>query len=557
MRDGKSAESCESENNCLTEPEVKRVWNKLWLDRTRVLLLPLSILISPFLNFLDHHSYDLARLEAVLGLTAIVIVALVFSFVMMVGGRALRTFVIVGLIIFFIDIQFDWIDEIGKFGKIGTGVSLFSLVWLMGDNFQRIAAAFFIAVLAVTLVQLPLSGDITKSRFVWKTANGTSRPRLIHLILDEHIGLEGIPREIAEGRTLKDSLSRFYLKNGFRVFGGAFSRYADTLNSISNALNFSAENRNLAFVVGRDNSRSQNVLSRNRYFDILAREGYHINVIDSSYLDFCTSTVNIENCSKYKFGLKTLETTDTSTSTKLQVISSFYFNQSYAFRRICSLVPESWDLSVVNFSTIESMRILDGRLLEDILALPPGNVFFAHLMFPHAPFAVCADCSVKPLGEWKKQQLKNPPPYNTDASRKEHYQLYFRQVQCLYVKLERLFERMQAAGIYDDSIIVLQGDHGTRIVMNDVTPKYRDALKEQDLVDAYSTLFAVKVPRIHGEYNSSPRPLEGLLAEFVSEHVASSSLNLTLGQSEFVYLKSDPDLKGKELMPIPFLMAHE
>jgi hypothetical protein len=224
-------------------------------------------------------------------------------------------------------------------------------------------------------------------------------------------------------------------------------------------------------------------------------------------------------------------------------------------------VPESWDLSVVNFSTvnfstIESMRILDGLLLEDILALPPGNVFFAHLMFPHAPFAVCADCSVKPLGEWKKQQLKNPPPYNTDASRKEHYQLYFLQVQCLYVKLQRLFERMQAAGIYNDSIIVLQGDHGTRIVMNDLTPKYRDTLKEQDLVDAYSTLFAVKAPRIHGDYDSSPRPLEGLLAEFVSEHVASSSLNLTLGQSEFVYLKSDPDLKGKELMPIFYLETH-
>ena len=42
------------------EQEPKGMWNKLWLERTRVLL-PLSILISPFLNFLDHHSYDLAQ----------------------------------------------------------------------------------------------------------------------------------------------------------------------------------------------------------------------------------------------------------------------------------------------------------------------------------------------------------------------------------------------------------------------------------------------------------------------------------------------------------------
>jgi hypothetical protein len=544
------------------EQEPKGMWNKLWLERTRVLL-PLSILISPFLNFLDHHSYDLASVEVVLGLSAIVMVALLFSFMTMVGGRLFRDFVIIGLIMFFVDIQFDLMDEIGKFSKIGIAIGLFTLARLIGDNFHRIATTIFVAVLVVTLVQLPLSKGVTKSRKVWKTPSGSNNPppRLIHLILDEHIGVEGIPTEMAEGRTLKESLSRFYQRNGFRLFGGAFSRYADTLNSISNTLNFSAENKNLAFVVERENSLSvsRNSLSQNNYFESLAREGYHINVVSSSHLDLCAnSTVNLDNCSRYEFGVKSIETMGSPTF-RFQLICLSYLNRSYGFRRLRTLVPLPWIQHPHHLSSIQSMNLLDG-LWEDILALPRGNVLFVHLMFPHGPFAVRTDCSIKPFGQWKGGRLENPPPYNTAASRKESYQHYFHQLECLYVKLESLFERMRDAGIYDDSIIVLQGDHGSRIVMTYPIPKYRGSLKEQDLMDAYSALFAVKVPGIHGGYDSSPRPLEALLAQFVSEHVASSSLDFTLEQSAFVYLGSDPDLKGKrkgkELMPIPYLIAH-
>ena len=108
--------------------------------------------------------------------------------------------------------------------------------------------------------------------------------------------------------------------------------------------------------------------------------------------------------------------------------------------------------------------------------------------------------------------------------------------QCLYVKLGQLFERMQAAGIYDDSIMILHGEHGSRIVLTEPVAKDKEALNKQDIIDGFSTLFAVKLPGVHGGYDNSPRPLERLLEEVVSESVVPA-----IGREEsepFVYLNS-------------------
>jgi hypothetical protein len=109
---------------------------------------------------------------------------------------------------------------------------------------------------------------------------------------------------------------------------------------------------------------------------------------------------------------------------------------------------------------------------------------------------------------------------------------------------------MRAAGVYDDSIIILHGDHGSRIDMNDPTPKNQHALTNQDLVDGFSTLFATKIPGKLGGYDKSPSPLEQLFANFVFQ-AGLTPTNIRPGKSEpYVYLTAGSD---SDFIRIPYV----
>jgi arylsulfatase A-like enzyme len=127
---------------------------------------------------------------------------------------------------------------------------------------------------------------------------------------------------------------------------------------------------------------------------------------------------------------------------------------------------------------------------------------------------------------------------NTEVSRQAHYREYLDQVKCLYLQLDNLLDRMRTAGIYDDAAIIIHGDHGARIVMNDPTADNRRSLTQRDLTDGFSTLFAMKLPGKAGRYDRSPRPLEGLLAMFVFEAGLTSAKIMPEDSAPYVYLTS-------------------
>jgi hypothetical protein len=98
---------------------------------------------------------------------------------------------------------------------------------------------------------------------------------------------------------------------------------------------------------------------------------------------------------------------------------------------------------------------------------------------------------------------------------------------------------MRAARIYDDSIIILHGDHGSRIGINEPTSKNQHTLTKQDLVDGFSTLFAMKLPGRPGGYDKSPWSLEQLFAKFVFEAGLTPTKILPEKSEPYVYLITD------------------
>ena len=255
------------------------MWNQISIGWGRVLLLPAMILLTPFLIFLDHFFYDWSDSSTLFSLVIMTGVSLMCSFMMVAGGRIWHSLIVSGLLTFFLDIQFEWIEGAGLLAKyvwLGTAIGVFTISWVLKENFFRIATVIFTVFFVVTLGQGFLSKPAYNLHFK-KPLSGTvaqSLPRMIHLVLDAHIGIEGIPQDTALGQQMKADLKSFYQKNGFVVFGGAYSHYPLTFRSISHLLNFSASPYEATpqgdpFWVGREPYR----LLQNRYFELLSSQG--------------------------------------------------------------------------------------------------------------------------------------------------------------------------------------------------------------------------------------------------------------------------------------------
>jgi hypothetical protein len=522
------------------------------MKKTTMLILPFLVLTTPFLHFLGDNSYCLLCPEIVVIFIGIIVINLLCILAMTVSKHILYGFLISLLLAFFIDTTFAWNSYI----LIGLVVSFFVLSLAFKEKFYFTVTAVFTVFFIITVAQLPQFSGSYNIRFkgTMPQADNNALPRIIHIILDEHIGIEGVPTDTDQGKDLKNNLIQFYQDYGFHVFGGAYSHYETTADSLSNMLNFSAKDKKKSLItVTKDwRGKERNEISNNDYFKILYQSGYRLNVLETSYMGFCLNgSVNIENCFEYPAtGISAVTHLNEPLFYKIKVILAQYLRKSHNYKTIRSVYQQTvqptietyglvlplwtWDRELekkIWMPSFKSLHVMDG-LWEDIVSMPPGNVLFAHIFFPHIPLIVNADGSIRnPIRELK--------PSGSDRSRiwKESYRAYFLQLQYLYGRLNDLFQQMQKAGIYNSSIIILHGDHGSRKSMTSLDHKNYKILTERDILDGFSTLFALKLPNGHGNYSTSRQPLEELLADFVSVNTGAK-VPVSIQSEPYVYLYS-------------------
>lgn len=543
-------------------------------------LLPLFILLSPFLIYLNENGYALVSNSVWAIGIAVILAAIFFSTIGRLGGGVIENLITAGLIIFFIDIQSNldnkwwWVVLIPCILG-GT----FLLSWKLGDGFYKIITAIFATFFIVTLVQLfPLDlGMKQREEPQVEPLESHYPPRVIHLIFDEHIGIEGIPTETMEGRALKKKLREFYARFNFRVFGAAYSHYSDTLDSLPSLLNYS-NGESPDPLIRESQHRKKTVLLKNNYFSDLAEMGYRINVWESSWFDFCQGEKEVVGtCKTYPpWDTQVMEVFNYPLSSQVVVLLSNYMGRSYlykktryAYKKMRKLYPDivgkilpEWSLGPFpGMSSLNSLQVIDS-VVKDTLSMPKGNVLFAHLIFPHFPFSVNSDCSViNDWGDWGRTRFdgfgtrRGPDP---SSSRKETYHLYFEQIQCLYLKMEDLFQNMQRDGIFEDSLVIVHSDHGSRISLTSPFRKNKETITSQDLLDTYSTLFAVKFPREGGAYDPRVIPIEQLLKGIVSDNITLGRPLSVQTSRPFVYLSSENAGSGnsQRLQAIPYQTLH-
>ena len=515
-------------------------------------LLPALILWNLFLFVLNDHVYTLVSPEVALSLSVLALIAVPFSLLSLARWHGYYAVGIAALLVLFVDYRFESALDLNKYALVFLFIAFFALAMKLRANLYTPLAAGLVVMLVTTcflLLKQPSPG-IAAFDLSGPVPDGAP-PRLIHLVLDEHIGIEGFPNSIEFGTVMKEKVKAFYRDRDFLLFGGAYGHYADTYDAISNLVNFSREPTIKSFISGGE---APFILTRNRYFELLAQRRYRLHVVGTRFLDLCTNARALtSDCQSYHFSeWKSISKLDISLSEKMEFVLRSFVSEYPRYKRLQHLYETScrplmtghgeslttladwvWIAPPAHPYSANAMQMID-EIWDNVVALPHGHAAFIHLMLPHFPYVYGPGCVTRPLQEWKEKMDDVQDGTRTKELQDSRYRLYFEQMDCVLMQLNKLFDRMKHAGIFDDSVIVIHGDHGSRLGIRDADAR---SLTPSDIIDYFSLLYTIKMPGKHGGYVPTRYPIEELLIDTLALPIAIRQSASNMPSPHFVFLR--------------------
>lgn len=388
----------------------------------------------------------------------------------------------------------------------------------------RLLSVIFLASL-LSLTVLPT----TNSPLSWEHGELPDQrsplPTFILIMLDMQVGLAGFPANMPMAQEARAGVE--HTLRDFTIHGRAYSRYAHTMLSLSSALNFTAF-ADLPPVVNGASDPYIFSLSENHLANGLKEAGYAVAGYQSHHMNLCAEIV--DHCLTYSS--KLISHIRNSTLSEWQravaLLRQFYYEVSN--KHVSHYIALS----------AEPLLVAAG---EEIGRDSRGLAVIAHLLLPHDPFLYDESCHITPPETWL---------WYDEGTRPHAYELYARQELCLMRMLDGFFGQLKRDGLWDDATIIVIGDHGTRLTDNEErqlrVPKIENkaALSDTDMVDIFSTLFAIKSPGLSAGIVDAPVEIQSALAYYMGERGGLVSDNLGYA------LVGDPDARpiGSGYIPL-------
>ena len=481
------------------------------------------LVAGPPLNYLRYHHYPLLAPEVLLPAGLWLLCSIVIGSGLNRAPRPVRMVAFTMLLLLFADLQFNWHHApVVVLAILAIAVG----VWLLERHLETILA---LALAAFYLAALPSTSRTRASSTQFANiAPDTLLPPVVYLILDEHIGIEGWPKEFGVTREMERRVRAFYLDESFRLYGKAYSEFVNTDASIPAVLNWPVEEPHgiTAELIPLHRYRPLS----NELFRKLSAEGYRIRVYESTYMDFCDpKAYAVQSCEiQPANSIRNLSLHDDLSLWRRALLVGLYFleakSQVYARARDAySAFAASrpawprWSARIEHSEFPAAMKLLD-RLQRDIRTDDPrGTLYFAHLLAPHNPYEVDSTCrSQTDPNLWLEIQGTN-----TSAERALRYDLYAAQVRCLYRHLDALFRVVDSLPNGRRMVIIVHGDHGSRIVFHYPTAGSIPILVPSDFTDGFSALFAIRAPGIPAGYDRRFVPINELVGRALASRFAS------------------------------------
>ena len=403
-------------------------------------------------------------------------------------------------------------------------LGIYALCRALQNNLGILMVSIFGAVFVSTLV-IFFHDMYENKKPEYAVAKGRADlPPVIHIIIDEMIGAEGIDRSLLGGEATYQLVRKFHERFNFRLYGKAFSRHMASHMSIPNMLNYD-------FTDKTPGSYSK-YLSQGKwkYLENMQNRGYDINVYQTTHINFCNSG-NITKCKTlHPFNPASIYISPPkeykpSSLPKNSIVIGLLLQQpsrsysSYIGFKFIARIAKDWYFAPRY--DVQSFNLWFDEYSNDVVEAKDGNMFFAHFLAPHEPFILNQNCETRPV--WKNRYfLKEHEKLEGDAfreARKAYYRDYYQQVACVFKKLTEFMENIEKLQPFKHATIIIHGDHGSRISSG----QYYENLSERDFVDNFSTLFSIRSLKVKPGYDLRSVSIHRLFAEIFSSQYNEAS----------------------------------
>lgn len=475
-------------------------------------------LTASLANLLNFHNYTKPGLEIAILLAIFVGIALVMAGIHRLAQPRL-SFVIIGL---FIATLVDLGAEMeGNWFIAATAVFAFFAYFHEKVLLKLTIAAFCSVLLFQTLGLLtglgkskatPNEAAIAQTR----TPSGQKLRPIVHLVLDSYLGLEGMAVKGSNFGNLGEEQRAFYLGRDFQIFPQAYSRHVKTINSLPHIFSYGQ-----APLATTRRDLQSTTAPKLDYFTDLDRLGYRISAQTPSFVDLCVNQP-MTQCSNYnRSNLGAVMRSDLSTTDRARVIGFTMLQLSlvsshlaeFAQHRLNRLLGTR-DRESYNRSKVFALTGLEeiASFTDDLRTLDYGEARLIHLLLPHDPYSVTANCKVLPETRWIDEH--GPAPLaERDAA-------YANQVRCLTTRLAAMMDTLDKTQAGRDAIVLIHGDHGSRTIET-VPFVGGPKLNVRDLALSYSTFFAIRIPGERAASVPGRFALDALVGDFARSNFTS------------------------------------
>lgn len=418
----------------------------------------------------------------------------------LVGGL-LGTMLFGGLLFVFVDLQFDLHHRTYTALLLAGSIGLALLLVTHRAVISGLAlGTFYLTSLIRTAVAAPTRPATTD-------AVRTITPVLVHIILDEQWGVGGFR---AAGDTVTaEFLKAFYLKRGFELFEAAYSRYELTTESVPIALSLGnspifSQEKTTTFA-----RPYEKTLHTNPYFARLHELGYDIRVYQPTFIDYCSGTdAAVASCDVQSGNsISNIGFLEGSWITRGIWISRFFLNtRSHVYERLIH-EPTIWRRSVAG-GGLATMRSVTDAIRE---REQRPTAYFVHALLPHRPIQTDAECRV--LTDPSGHIGYDYPQHPSDSLWRAALRFYAGQVRCAHKALANLIDAIDSTVGPDQSIVIVHGDHGSRMYPRKPVREALEAYTVEELNATFATLLAVRRPKVGAVLHGSPTPVQDVIWE--------------------------------------------
>lgn len=502
------------------------------------------VLLGTFANFTAYQRYPFLTPEVMLVATSLTLLAVIMAVIYRGQRQWGRVFLEVLLVALAVDFN--------TMGFMLPGLAaLAALTFLVAlkKSALPLLAITGLIVLVSSLLGLSGSRGWINAKSGPQVAAAPGAPAILHVILDGHIGGDGLPANNPEAQAMKAFLQEFYVSNGFRFFARAHSQHLDTVHSVPRIFNYGGRSSGTASLTG-------GTLGANSYFNDLAGDGYRLNLLETEWLEMC-SAAQFHSCKTFwSPSLETFPDLPLHWGDKAKILTLKFLELSdivdwiakypdptiARLSRLGIATPELAPDRQDRTSSVNGLAAFN-QLIGDLKYASPGDAFIAHILLPHDPYALNARCELLPL-PWMTRQYRSHLATRQLA--------YFNQTRCATAKLGEALQAISASAAGNNFIVIVHGDHGSLLTVRDPIIERSGPRRHQDDLDeiaSYSSLFAVRMPGLAPGYDNRPATVGALLQWVIRSKGRQSQPNFQV--SDGAIILSDRNWRPRQRSKLP------